>query len=299
MDSNAIRSYAKINLHLEVLNRRSDNYHNLFSLMAELDLCDMLTLENFDLSENPGDVSVEILNSGGKFSSIFEDVPLEKNLITIAVKKYMDIIGRGGRFTFSIIKNIPSGAGMGGGSSNSAAAMKLVSGLFEKTIAGDLLKAASFTGSDVPFFLKGGFAFVEGRGESVTPLDFSDESFILLVNNGIHVNTGFAYESLKKPVSDIAVDCFGKKRVISEGFQYKSEWKSLFKNDFEAAVFSLYPELALIKENLYRNGAFFASMTGSGSTIFGLFNDKYNAENVHKILEKEGNRVYFTKFRSK
>lgn len=267
--------------------------------MAELDLCDTLNLEHFDLSENAGDVSVEIRNAGGEFSSIFEEVPVEKNLITIAVKKYMNIIGRGGSFIFSITKNIPSGAGMGGGSSNSAAALELVSGLFENTIDDDLMKAASFTGSDVPFFLAGGFAFVEGRGESVTPLDFNDESFILLVNNGIHVNTGSAYESLKKPVSEMSEDCFDRKKMIRERISCKSEWKNLFKNDFEAGIFSLYPELADIKENLYKNGAFFASMTGSGSTVFGLFNDEYNARNVHKMLENEGNRVYFTKFRSK
>ena len=95
--------------------------------MAELELGDVLTLEKYNLSEKTGDVTVEILNGGGVFSSIFNDIPVEKNLITIAVKAYMNAIGRGGNFTFRIAKNIPSGAGMGGGSSNAAAALKIVS----------------------------------------------------------------------------------------------------------------------------------------------------------------------------
>lgn len=241
---------------------------------------------------------MEILNNGGDFSSIVEEIPVEKNLITIAVKKYMASIGRGGHFIFSITKNIPSGAGMGGGSSNAAAALKIVSGVLEREIDDELRNSASSTGSDVPFFLKGGFAFVEGRGELVSRLDFNDESFILLVNNGIHINTGSAYNSLKRPVSDTVINCSDRKRIISEGIARKQDWKNLFKNDFETGIFSSYPQIGFIKENLYDYGAFFASMTGSGSTVFGLFNDEYSAKNVQKILENDGNRVYFTKFRS-
>lgn len=241
---------------------------------------------------------MEILNNGGDFSSIVEEIPVEKNLITIAVKKYMASIGRGGHFIFSITKNIPSGAGMGGGSSNAAAALKIVSGVLEREIDDELRNSASSTGSDVPFFLEGGFAFVEGRGELVSRLDFNDKSFILLVNNGIHINTGSAYNSLKMPVSDTVINCSDRKRIISEGIARKQDWKNLFKNDFETGIFSSYPQIGFIKENLYDYGAFFASMTGSGSTVFGLFNDECSAKNVQKILENDGNRVYFTKFRS-
>jgi len=241
---------------------------------------------------------VEILNNGGDFSSIVEEIPVEKNLITIAVKKYMASIGRGGHFIFSITKNIPSGAGMGGGSSNAAAALKIVSGVLEREIDDELRNSASSTGSDVPFFLEGGFAFVEGRGELVSRLDFNDESFILLVNNGIHINTGSAYNSLKRAVFDTVINCSDRKRIISEGIARKQDWKNLFKNDFETGIFSSYPQIGFIKENLYDYGAFFASMTGSGSTVFGLFSDEYSAKNVQKILENDGNRVYFTKFRS-
>ncbi len=259
---------------------------------------DLLELERYDISGKTGDVSVEILNSGGEFSSVIADVPVEKNLITIAVKNYMASLERGGSFVFSITKNIPSGAGLGGGSSNAAAALKIVSGLFDQVPEQRLYDAASSTGSDVPFFLTGGFSFVEGRGESVSTTGFEDRSHVLLVNNGIHVNTGFAYESLKKPVSDSAVDCDNAKRMILENINDKSLWKDLFRNDFEQSIFRIHPELGRIKETMYINGAYYAAMTGSGSTVFGLFKDEYSAENAHKILVQSGNNVYRTKFRS-
>ncbi len=266
--------------------------------MAELDIHDILKLEKYDISSDNSPVSVEILNGGGEFSSIFNDIPIEKNLITIAVKKYMHSLKRGGSFVFSITKNIPSGAGLGGGSSNAAAALKIVSEVIGRGVDDNLLKAASETGSDVPFFFHGGFAFAEGRGESISTLDFIDLSSILLVNNGIHVNTGFAYESLKRPVSDAVINCIERKKNIIGRISEKSEWKDIFRNDFEQSIFGLYPQIGLIKDEMYQNGAFFASMTGSGSTIFGLFQDEHSAKNVQKKLENQGNRVYFTKFRS-
>lgn len=127
-----IKSYAKINLHLEVLNRRSDNYHNLFSLMAELELYDLLKLEEYTLFQKPGEVIIEIINDGGESSSVLKEIPVEKNLITIAVKKYMNDVGMGGHFVFSLKKNIPAGAGLGGGSSNAASALKIVSMIVDR-----------------------------------------------------------------------------------------------------------------------------------------------------------------------
>jgi 4-diphosphocytidyl-2-C-methyl-D-erythritol kinase len=150
----------------------------------------------------------------------------------------------------------------------------------------------------VPFFLNGGFAFVEGRGESVTPLDYSDSSFAVLVNNGIHINTGFAYEALSRPVSgNVAVPDI-RKRDIIERIRFKEQWESIFKNDFEESVFRLYPDLGRIKKAMYSNGAFFASMTGSGSTVFGLFDNENTAEAAGKALTSGGNTVYITKFQS-
>ncbi|MCL1864934.1 MAG: 4-(cytidine 5'-diphospho)-2-C-methyl-D-erythritol kinase [Spirochaetes bacterium] len=264
--------------------------------MAELDLHDILNVESYTLSDNPKHVSVKIIDKGIKSSSILKDTPSEKNLITIAVKKYLSLINKGGDFTFSIIKNIPSGAGLGGGSSNAAAALKIVSELFGRGIDSYVTEAAINTGSDVPFFFKGGFAFVEGKGEHISPIEIYSDSHILLVNNGIHVNTGDAYNSLKREISDREIDCIDKKREIEKQIGIESKWKDIFSNDFEATIFNIYPQIGLIKEKMYKNGAIFASMSGSGSSIFGIFNDKNSAKDFKKTLEKQKNRVYYTKF---
>ncbi len=266
--------------------------------MAELDLHDLLKLEYSDLSKKSDDVIVEINSNGGEFSTLIDDISPDKNLISIAVKKYMKNINLGGHFVFSLTKNVPSGAGLGGGSSNAAAALKIVSETLHRGVDDYLLNAASDTGSDIPFFLKGGFAFAEGRGEFLYNFDYNKKCFVLLVNNGIHVNTGLAYKLLNKPVSDLIFDCEDKRKTIISSIFNKSHWKTLFFNDFEPVVFELYPQIGLIKDKMYENGAFFAAMSGSGSTIFGLFESEEIAENGKKNLEKEGNRVYLTKFRS-
>lgn len=292
-----IKSYAKINLHLEILRKRSDNYHDLFSIMAELDLCDVLTLKEWNFAGVSGPVFVDVQNEGGDSSSVLDDIPSEKNLITIAVKEYMARMNLSGKLIFGLKKNIPSGAGLGGGSSNAAAALKLVSGLLGKSLDENVYKAASSTGSDVPFFLTGGFAFVEGRGETVLPIEYTDESFVLLVNNGIHIDTGSAYRSLNKTVTDELPDCTSIKKNISDEFEKTKMWKKMFRNDFEPNIFSIHPQLELVKNTFYDCGAFFSAMTGTGSTVFGIFHERNHALNALKVLEGEGNRVYFTKFR--
>lgn len=292
-----IKSCAKVNLHLEVLNKREDHYHDIFSLMAELELSDLLKLESFSLKGTRDRVSVEIINNGGLCSSVTDEVPAGKNLITVAVKNYMSQKGIGGDFRFGIEKNIPSGAGLGGGSSNAAAALIAVARALGNDIDDDMRRAASMTGSDVPFFLCGGFAFVEGRGDIVYSLDYEDPSFVLLVNNGIHIDTGVAYKNLNR-ATDITAECSERRKNIYGKIFTRSDWKMLFRNDFEKIIFGLYPELASLKEKMYNLNSFFSAMSGSGSTVFGLFEDRGEALFAQSELEKEGNNVYFTKFRS-
>lgn len=293
-----IKSYAKINLHLEVLNKRKDNYHNLFSLMGELELADLLKLESFNITGKQEPVIVDIINSGGLCSSITDKIPAEKNLITIAVKNYLEFTGHSGHFRFTIEKNIPSGAGLGGGSSNAASALKLTARAIGRNIDDDMKHAAFMTGSDVPFFLTGGFAFVEGRGELIFPFDLIDESYVLLVNNGIHIDTGIAYRSLRRPFSEEPEDYVNRKNYIEKNVKNRQLWKDIFRNDFEKIIFTMHPEIGSIKEKMYDYKSFFALMTGSGSTVFGLFKNRESALLAQSYLQKDGHIVYFTKFRS-
>ena len=266
--------------------------------MAELDLSDLLKLESFNITGRKDPVIVEIINDGGLYSSVTDEIPSEKNLITIALKNYMHLAGTGGFFRFRIEKNIPSGAGLGGGSSNAAAALIMAAEALGRKIDDDMRSAAFMTGSDVPFFLSGGYAFVEGRGELVLPVDFNDESYVLLVNNGIHVDTGLAYRNLNRIVSEEPEDYKSREIFIKKGIKNRSDWKDIFRNDFEGTIFRIHPEIGSIKEKLYNLKSYFSAMTGSGSTVFGLFSNMETALQAQYHLKKDGNIVYFSKFRS-
>lgn len=288
------KANGKLNLHLQVLNKRSDNFHNLLSVMAEIAIYDLLKLESFDVEPGKDSLIIEIIDSGGDFSSIISDIPSEKNLISIAVKKYLHAYSLGGYVRFLIEKNIPSGAGLGGGSSDAASALELVRAALGKEQDRHILSAASESGSDVPFFLKGGVAFAEGRGEILQQIYHEIDYPVVLINNGIHVNTGIAYSSLERgyetPFSES--DIILKKKELISVLKEPAEWKKIFINDFEKPVFNLYPELGRLKNELYDLGADFALMSGSGSTVYGVFNNIIDAKKASDILERQGNRVF-------
>lgn len=288
------KAFAKLNLHLQVLNRRSDNFHNLLSIMAEIGIYDLLKLESFALEPHKGSLEVEIINSGGGCSAVLDDIPAEKNLISIAVKKYLLALGMGGCVKFSIEKNIPSGAGLGGGSSDAAAALDMIRTALQLQQDEALFSAASESGSDVPFFLKGGIAFAEGRGEILQQINKHLDLPVVLVNNGIHVDTGGAYSSLKRGTESFynAVELMSRKKELSSCLDEPAEWKKYFINDFEKPVFARYPELKDLKQQLYNLGAEFALMSGSGSSVYGIFKEAGISQKAADVLKKSGNRVF-------
>ncbi len=264
--------------------------------MAELELSDRLILEDFVSVSEPGEVSVEIINAGGVYSGIIDNIPASDNLVAKAVKRYMASVMLGGRFVFSLEKNIPAGAGLGGGSGNAATALMLVSSAIGRGFDPELLDSAAKTGSDVPFFLYGGVACVYGRGESVKPVDYTGTGSVILVNNGIHIDTGQAYRSLGRDVTETDVNYNEKISQINKNLTKSSEWKNCFRNDFEEVIFLQYPVLRELKDGFYSSGAFFSAMTGSGSTVFGLYEDEKIANNEYEKLIKSGNNAYITKF---
>ena len=286
-------SRAKINLHLAVLNRRDDGFHNISSLMAALELSDVLTLRNYDFSGSRG-AEVSVIDGGGEYGHITAGMAAGDNLISAGVKNYLKRISAGGTFEFSVVKNIPSGAGLGGGSSNAACAIELVRQALGRDRDDACYLAAAETGSDVLFFLYGGFAFASGRGEVISPFVFNCGFHVVLVNNGIHVSTASAYKALNR---DYACNEPGDNDVsrIKEFIGKVGSWKEVMRNDFEEAVFAAYPEIGRIKERLYGLGADYAAMTGSGSTVFGVFKDYNSAVSACGVIGAEG-RVVLTKF---
>ncbi len=166
--TDSIRAHAKVNLHLEVLNRRDDGYHNIFSLMASVALHDLLKLEESSARELSGgiDIAVAVKNNGGIHGSVIDSIPAHENLIARAATLYYERAGMNGKAVFSIEKNIPAGAGLGGGSSDAAAALKLLNGRLGKFRDDELAEMGSKIGADIPYCLHGGFAIGRGIGET-------------------------------------------------------------------------------------------------------------------------------------
>ena len=269
--------------------------------MASVEASDLLKLEEIEIAGKNSGPEVFIDCSGGINSAEFNQIPVKNNLITKAAINYFKKAGINGIAHFQVEKNLPSGAGLGGGSSDAAAALNLLNdnlGLLNKT---ELYQAAAETGSDVPFCIETGVAICEGRGEIIERVNGTLSCWILLVNNGIHISTADAYGYFKRS-ADYKVDFDNiekrkdelKNGIISNNI---NSFKIYLKNDFEEAVKIKYPEIEIIKKELAEHGADFSQMTGSGSTVFGIFNEKSTAEKAEVYFRTKYKMVFLTKFK--
>ena len=295
------KAYAKINLHLEILNRRSDAYHNLFSFNASVDLFDVLTFNKIDLSNKPGnDTFIEIIPAGGNYKELTSAIPVEDNLITKAVKAYLQKIGASGRISISLKKDIPAGAGLAGGSSDAAAAIRTLNKHTGILGEDELAELAAGIGADVPYCLKGGFAICEGIGERIELLNVTTGLFVIIANCGIHIDTGWAYNSLnrKADMPDTIIKRIEKTRLLIRQNIENDCFEGIFpyfKNDFEDIILNKYPEIKDIKQEILNHGALYAVMTGSGSSVVGLFKDINSAKSAEKSLNNKA-KVFLTGF---
>ena len=292
------KAYAKVNLHLEVLNKRNDGFHNIFSLMAQVDLFDILKLKNVDIdSSGVSKTSIDIIVTGGNFGSFATEIDVEDNLITKATRNFCKEAGISGNFTFLLEKNIPAGAGLGGGSSDAAAAFRILNRRFPMP-AERLLWAASMTGADVPFLLEGGYAICEGTGNIIERLKGGLAYTVVLVNNSIHVDTGKAYLLLDRSADFVKSGAGATKDAIREFVRTGrlGETGNFLINDFEPVVFEQHPALKSIKSKMLETDADFAFMSGSGSTIAGLFSDRAKALSACESFKNEVLYVVLTGF---
>jgi 4-diphosphocytidyl-2-C-methyl-D-erythritol kinase len=244
--------FAKINLGLSVLSKRADGFHELETVFYPVRLCDVLEC-------TPA--------SASRFFSYGLPLPAGSgdNLVWRASRLLADHFPQIKPLEIHLFKAIPSGAGLGGGSSDAACMLGMMNDYFKLDIPTEKLASFALTlGSDCPFFLKGLPCFAGGRGEVLEPvsLDLSEYSF-LIVHPEIHISTAWAFSQIRPatPLSRI-------RDVLSLPV---SEWRDRLVNDFEVPVFLHYPQLQKIKRQLYEAGALYASMTGSGSGIYGLF----------------------------
>ena len=246
----------KINLGLHILRKREDGFHDLETVFYPIPLQD--ALEVIHHPSPPTDI--EFSASGLKVEGNISD--------NICVKAYHLLkkdFPQLPPVKMHLHKTIPMGAGLGGGSADGAFALVLFNKKFNLGLTQEeLIQYALQLGSDCPFFILNTACYATGRGEVMEEikLDLSNYLFVL-VNPGIHVNTGWAFSQLTPGTGKPSL-----KEIMQRPVE---EWREKLQNDFEEPVSRHHPEIAVIKEALYRQGALYASMTGSGSTVYGIF----------------------------
>ncbi len=248
----------KINLGLNILRKRSDGYHDLETVYYPVPFTESLEII---LNKNSA------INSGIHFSC--SGLPIKgepsSNLCVKASQLLQKDFPGMPALQMHLHKVIPTGAGLGGGSADGAFVLKLLNQLLELGLSKQqLIQYASQLGSDCPFFIINKPCFAQGRGEILEeiPLDLSAYKLIL-VHPGIHIDTKSVFSTItprlpEKPLGEILAGSIEK-------------WKDELSNDFETTIFQQHPEIAAIKDNLYDKGAIYASLSGSGSTVYGLF----------------------------
>lgn len=264
---------AKINIGLRVTGKRSDGFHDIETLFYPVNLCDAL-----EFVVPGGKVTDDELTVTG----IDIRTQNEKNLVIRAVRKMRE------KFPVPFLKihlhkAIPTGAGLGGGSSDAACILKSINRYFNISLSEEDLRAYALElGSDCPYFIDPSPSIATGRGEKLTAVGSFLEGYnLVLINPGIHISTRDAYLN-----STPAVPKKSLKQLIMND---PSEWKKYIKNDFEDFAFKLYPQIREIKKSLYLSGAVYASMSGSGSSVYGIFDRKPVVEdNLKEFVIYEG-----------
>ena len=260
----SIRSNAKVNLCLRITDRLKNGYHSLSSLFQEIDLHDTLTFtEAADFSLTCNDATIPC-DSG--------------NLCSIAYQKMKLLAPDSDNWHIQLNKQIPVGAGLGGGSSNAATVLKFLNTRWDIRLdQAELIRIASQIGADVAFFLRGGTQLAEGIGDILTPLRLPETFTLLLICPPVHISTSWAYQEFnltKRKTGYKFRDLFESHRI---------HWE-LFENQFESVVFPAYPEIGTIKSRLQKAGAIYAGLSGSGSTVFGTFINRREAEIARQLF---------------
>ncbi len=268
IDHLTIRAYAKINLGLHILGERDDGYHDLETLFYPVDIFDEIELRPYK-----NDVVI---------SCDHPDVPTDStNLCARATNSLRAHLKYRDGLHITINKNIPVGGGLGGGSSDAAAVLLALREFWQADVPDDeLTRLASSIGADVTYFLRPTAAIATGRGYTLEYFDYALPYWVVVVYPNIQVSTAWAYKNFQLRMEERK-----NLRELVEQHQYDlSLWKAEMQNDFEEIVYAEYPEIADVKNVLYRGGAGFALLSGSGSSVFGLFESQIDAEDTADAL---------------
>lgn len=273
------KAYAKINLGLKVLSHRPDGYHEILSVAQCVDLADILHFE--PAAADQLTCSLAGLSTG------------PGNLVRRAVNAFRARLNRPPQsFRIHLKKNIPIGAGLGGGSADAAAALRALNRFYDQPFSNaGLRQIAATLGSDIPFLVEGGTALMRGRGEILEKLRWEGAVFYVLAYPGIELSTAWAYNQLGsiltenspyfKFISSLSDGCVGPDRLFE-----------VLENDFTPAADRAYPIVAELRSQLDRVGARASSMSGSGSTVYGIFDDRKTASQAQSALQRQGCRSF-------
>lgn len=274
-----LEAYAKVNLALDVLYKREDGYHEINSIMQQISLCDELTF-----TDNKEDIII-LCNS--------KDLPLDSsNLVYRAWEKMKELSGINRGIKINIQKNIPIAAGLAGGSSNGAMTLKALNTLWELGYSDEkLMEIGKTLGADIPFCIFGGTAKAEGIGERLTRLKAFKDKYILIANPGIGISTAYAYSKIDLDSTrydiEALIDAMEREDLVNVAAN--------LKNRMETTILKEYPIIQEIKTSMIKNGALGSLMSGSGPTVFGLFDEGDKMEFANKKLSETFNKVYSCK----
>jgi 4-diphosphocytidyl-2-C-methyl-D-erythritol kinase len=273
MDRIILHAYAKINIGLNIISKREDGYHNIETVFQQIDLFDQIIVKRIP------ELSVNIRCSDRRIPTN------HNNLCYKAVKLIQELTGIKEGVEIEIHKRIPIGAGLGGGSSDAAATLEGLRQLWQVQITSEELRGLALRlGADVPFFLRGGTVLASGIGEKLRSLVLPFNYYCLLIYPNIEISSTWVYKNfnfvLTKTKKSIKLS-----QIFSQQI-YQRNLRSVISNDLEEVVFQKHPILNQIKQLLYRYGAFFAGMSGSGSTIYGLFKNYLGAVVVMRSIPK-------------
>lgn len=273
-------SNCKINLGLFITGKRPDGFHDLASVFYPVGWNDAIEIEVNKDAKN----KIELIEHNNSVTTNAAE--------NLCVKAYnlLDAAFNLPSIKLHLFKTIPTGAGLGGGSSNASHTLKLLNTFFDLKINNEKLKSfAAQLGSDCPFFIDNKPAFVQGRGEIITPIDLDLSSYsILLINPNIHISTAQAFSKIAPKQIDFDLS---KKLLETK----PNEWKNFLKNDFEPLAIESHPLIGEIKNEMNTHGALYASMSGSGSTVFGIFDDHTKAEVIQKVYSGLKSKLVYSK----
>lgn len=275
----SFKAPAKINLFLEILGKRNDGYHEIETIMQEIDLADNLQFEE--------------IQEGVELECSDKNIPLNQdNLVCKAANLILKECGIKKGVLINLEKKIPVGAGLGGGSSDAAATLKALNLLWNVGLSdGELMEFAAKLGSDIPFFIKGGTSLCGGRGEKISPVEVRGKMHYLVLFPHVHISTETIYKNLK-------IDLTKKRKDVSffldalKFSEIAGIGKLLF-NRLEEVVFTTYPDLLKVQSSLKIFDFCGLSISGSGSAFFGLCNDRHQAEAIKSKVELSGTRNIF------